>query len=232
VTKQPNKRSGSPYRILFWLGAGVLILLAGILALVLLRGRGGEQAAPDPERTLLWIYDDAAPAGPAALTVIRESRGGRTLTAVPFPAPEDARQAYGGSSGRTAQNHLGSRLGLTLHHRVFMPYSVVKALVDAAGGINVNGQAMSGDQVVAFIREGGDESALRATGVLLALAQAVTQNGVNMSAPQALQMARKVDTDLDLTKLPTVLGRWSQYDQPRVTRPAAVDYQTLAGLLK
>jgi hypothetical protein len=213
------------------MGGALAVLLLGVVALIALTPGSKNKVAPDPERTVLWLYDDAAPAGPAAVAIIEESRSQSRLAAVPFAAPEEAVKAYGGKSSKKAQEALASMLGRQLHHRVFMPYSVVSTLINAAGGIAVEGRKLDGAGAVAWIKEGAENSPVRAAQVMMGLAQAVSANGVQMSASEGLGLARRVDTDLDLMAIPDVLGRWSEYVTPRVEHPVAQDAASLQKLL-
>lgn len=194
------------------MGAGVALLFAGILAFVMLRPSPGPYVAPEHERTLLWIYDDAASGKAASAAVIEESRSRGALTAVTFPAPEEAADLFvRGQSGRKVQDFLEGKLQRRLHHRAFLTYSVVARLVDAAGGIPLEGKTVNGVGALAYLRAGGPDASGRATEALLALSRAVSQNGVSMGVSEGLSLARQVDTDFDLTALPDVLARWSRY---------------------
>lgn len=221
---KPSKPSGSPYKILYWMGAGVLVLLLGVVALaVLIKPQPRETA--DPARTLLWLYETGNKGGSGWLTVIEESPSRNSLAAVPFPAPESALQAYAGTGARKAQAQVAALLQRDLHHRVFMPLDVVAILIDAAEGIDVNGGRMGGPSAIAYIREGGAESgARRAAEVMLALAEAA-QRGMNMGVSEGLSLARQVETDLDLMSIPDMMGRWNSYGTLEVARPAANEPQ-------
>ncbi len=219
LSKKPAKSSGgNPYKVLYWMGAGVVVLLLGVLALAVLN-KPEPYVVPDPERTVLWLYDDKDKAGPAQVAIIEESRSSSSLHAVPLPAPEDARKTYGERGSARAVDTLAASLQRRLHHRVFLPYSVVTKLIDAAGGIRVEGKDYTGASAVAYIREGGDQGARRAALVMLGLADAAATRGVSMGVSDGLALARSVDTDLDLTSIPDVLGRWSGYVNPRVETP-------------
>lgn len=232
LAKKPTKPQGNPYKVLYWMGAGVLVLFAGILALVLLQPKRAPRVAPDPERTLLWLYDSSNPGSAANATVIEESRSDGTLVAVAFVAPDEALQAFGPQkSSRKVQEFLATQLDRKLHHRVFLPYSVVATLIDAADGITVDGQAMRGADAVAYITAGDQQSASRATAVMLALSDQVYYYGLNMGVREGLSLARQVDTDFDLMSIPDVLGRWSGYDNPSVQAPATSDPAALQALL-
>jgi hypothetical protein len=231
VKKQPTKNTGSPYKVLYWMGGALAVLLLGVVALIMLAPGGGDKTPADPERTVLWLYDEADPAGPAAVAIIEESRSQSRLLAVPFSAPEDARKAYGGKSSKKGQEALAALAGRELHHRVFMPYSVVETLINAAGRITVEGQKVDGASAIAYIKAGGEEGPVRVAQVMMGLAQAVSVNGVAMSTSEGLKLARLVDTDIDLLAIPDMLGRWSEYVTPRVERPEAVDTASLQKLL-
>lgn len=229
LTKKPTTSGGNPYKVLYWMGAGVAVLLIGVVALALLM-KTAPYVPADPERTLLWIYEAGNPGGPGALTVIEESRSRSALTAVPFPAPEAARTVYAEQGGRRAAENVAALLQRRIHHRVFLPLTVVSTLIDAAGGISVEGKELNGSAAMAYLREGGYQGARRATLVMLALSEAVSTRGVNMGVSQGLSLAQQVDTDLDLTAIPDVLGRWSSFAAPRVTAPSGADAAALQKL--
>lgn len=230
VTGKAKGSAGNPYRILYWMGAGVLLLLLGILLLVWLMPER-EYAAPDPERTLIWVYDPADRQGPAVAVVLEESRSSQTLVLVPFPAPEEVRETFGRGSSAEARDRLAALLERQLHRRLFLPASVVATLVDAAGGVTIDGRRLSGAEAMAFIQAGGEQMAGRTATVMLALSRSVATNGVSMGVQEGLALARQVDTDLELTSLPNVLARWNSYGQPQVKVPPSTDVQTLRSLL-
>lgn len=223
MSKRPPKKSDN--RILYWLGAGALVLLAGIIALIFV-ARKPAQGPADPERTLLLVYDGANPAGTLSAAVIEESRSNASLAAYSFPPPEGMKSGVAAQEVRKVQSDFAALVKRQVHHRVYLPYSVVSTLVDAAGGIDVDGKALTGDQAVAVIRESKGD---RSVSVLLALGDAVGRRGVNMSVSQGLGLARQVETDLDLMGMPDVLGRWNGYSAPKVEKVA--DLETLSRIL-
>ncbi|HEY3368702.1 MAG TPA: hypothetical protein VGK74_26900 [Symbiobacteriaceae bacterium] len=225
-----SKKPGNPYQVLYWMGGALLLLLLGVLALVLL-APPKIAAPPDPERTLLYLYSKDDPTGPAAAVVIEESRGRATLLAIPFAVPPEVRKAFAGTNSKTAQDMLSTAMQHKLHHRVFLPHTIVATLVDAAGGITVEGRVYTGPEAIAYINGGGDQSARRAGLVMLALAGAASSRGVNMGLSQGLALARQVDTDMDLTALPDILSRWSSYASPRVEITTTNDPAALGKLL-
>jgi hypothetical protein len=229
--KKSPKAGGNPYKVLYWMGAAVAVLFLGIIALVMLSPKPGPYVAPDPERTLLWLYDQGNPSV-AAAAIIEESRSRGAFVAVPFtPNQEMARSFAASKSGSKVREELEGQLQHKLHHRAIMPYSVVSTLVDAFGGIAVEGKSMNGAEAVAYIGDGGSGSAQRATGVMLALSAAVTQRQPNLGLGEALALARQVDTDMDLTALPDVLARWSSYTSPRVQAAPTGEPAAIARLL-
>jgi hypothetical protein len=233
LPKRPHKPGGSPYKVLIWMGAAVVLLFLGILAFVMLRPTPAPYVAPEHERTLVWLYDSQAPGAVASAAVIEESRSEGTLNAVTFPAPEETAALFAqGQSGRKVQDFLEGKLQRRLHHRAFLPYSVVATLIDAAGGITVDGKNVKGAEAVVYLRAGGPDTAGRATAVLFALSQAVTQRGVNLGISEGLSLARQVDTDMDLTALPDVLARWSGYASPAVHVVPLGNLAGVTGLLQ
>lgn len=231
MSRKPTKSGGNSNKILYWMAAGVGVMLLGIVALVMFMPKPQRGPIPDPERTMLWLYDAGNPGGPAAVGIIEESRSKSTLTAIPFPAPEDARAVFAKEKSRRTQQFLSEKLSRKIHHRVFLPFSVVSKLIDAAGGITVEGKSMDGAQALAFIREGGESGARRAAQVMLGLAEAASTRGVNMSVSEGLTLAGQVDTDLDLMSLPNVLARWTNYQAPRIQTPMQAEYGHLQTLL-
>ncbi len=231
MTKQPSRPAQNPYKVLYWMGGGVALLLIGVLALVMLT-RKPPAEAPAVARTLIWLYEAGKPDGAATLIVVEESRVDRALTAVPFPAPEQARRVFAEQNSRRAVEQVAALLQRKLHHRVFLPTAVLGTLVDAAGGITVDGRTLGGAATLAYIGDGGEQGARRAGQALLALTEAVTARGVNMGVSQGLSLARQVDTDLDLMSLPDVFARWATYSSPQVAAPSAFDPGTVQNLLR
>lgn len=209
-------KKGSSYRVLYWLGGGVLLLAAVILLLIKLApGRQGGPP-PDPERTVIWLYDLNDPTAPAQVLLVEESRTQNTLSVRAFTASDALQKAFGGTHAKTAQQHLSDQLGLPIHHRVFLPYSIVSTLIDASQGVTAGGRDLTGAEAIAYVRAGGEVAPDRAARVLLALAQGVAKRGIDMSASEGFRLARQVDTDLDLTVLPELLTRWSRYGAPSI----------------
>lgn len=211
------KKPASPYKVLYWMGAALLVLAVGITALVIYSNRNRQVA--DPERTLLWMYDANDPTAPAVATIIEESRSRSRLVAVPFVAPEAAQKAFASGDAKGAQESVATLVGRKIHHRVFLPYSVTATLIDAAGGINVGGQRLNGTKAMDLVRASGDQAAVRSAQVLMALAKSASANGVNMGVSDGLKLAQQMNTDLDLMGIPDVLKRWNSYQAPQVTPP-------------
>lgn len=231
MTKRPTKRAENPYKLLYWMGGALVLLMLGVAALIMFMPKQNAGGPKDPERTLLWIYDESNPRGPAAVAVIEESRSRSSLVAVPFPAPAEALAAFDGSKSRRAQELLSGQLERKIHNRVFLTHKVLATLINASGGIQLDGTPMRGEAAVAYIKEGGDQSAHRALQALLAMADAVAVNGVNMGVSEGLALARQVDTNLDLMAIPDLLGRWGDYQTFRIEQPANFELATIAQLL-
>ncbi|HWI64632.1 MAG TPA: hypothetical protein VNT75_22630 [Symbiobacteriaceae bacterium] len=209
-------KKGSPTRILYWLGGGLLLVAAAVLLLIRLApGKQGEQA-PDPERTVIWLYDISDPAAPAQVLLVEESRSQNTLSVRAFTASDDLQKAFGGNHFKAAQQLLSTQTGQPIHHRVFLPYSIVSTLIDSSKGVTAGGRDMTGAEAIAYIHAGGDVGPDRAARVLLSLAQGVAKRGIDMSASEGFRLARQVETDLDLTVLPDLLTRWSRYGAPSI----------------
>lgn len=208
------------------MGAGLLVLALGVVVLAI-KMKGHNYVPPDTERYMVWIYDGADKTGPATVALIEESHSGGSLHALTFPAPDAARQAYG-ESPRKAQEALAALAGRQVHHRLFLPYSVVETLVDAAGGVTVGGKQMNGSAAVAYLK--GGESR-RAADLLLGLADQIQHYGIELTVSKGLSLARQVDTDLDLTGLPTLFQRWTSYPAPKVETPAKLDTASLDKML-
>ncbi|HYF91128.1 MAG TPA: hypothetical protein VD969_02660 [Symbiobacteriaceae bacterium] len=224
-------KKGNPYRVLYWMGASVILLIVAVLVLIKLAPGKEGGPPPDPERTMIWLYDPADASAPAQVVLLEESPSQDTLSAVAFSAPDDLQQVFGGNHPRPAQDALATQVGRAVHHRVFLPYSLVATLIDAAQGIAADGRAMTGAEAIAYIRAGGDVGPNRAARVLLALADAVHRRGLEMSASEGFKLARQVETDIDLTLIPDVLSRWSQYGNPTVQAVPGQDLQTVQKLL-
>lgn len=213
------------------MGAGVLVLMVGLIALVMLK-KPAPRVQADPERTMVWLYESGAKGGPGYVTLIEESRSRGTLAAVSFPAPEAARSVYAGKGARRAQEQVSQYVSRQVHHRVFLPFSVVSTLIDAAGGVEVGGRSLSGSEAVTYVRQGGEKEPGRGIEVMLALSQAIAQRGINMGVSQGLSLAREVETDLDLMSIPDVLGRWNNYASPQLKVPATGDAAAIQALLQ
>lgn len=212
---KPVKKS-SPYKLLYWMGAGVLLLFVGIFALVTLSPDKAPRERPANERTLLWVYDRSQKSGPAIGIVIEESHEARRLSAVAFPVPESIRQTFATRGARQAQIALETELGRKLHHRIWLPYSVMGVLIDASGGVDVGGKRLTGEEAEAYISEGGENGAARATDLLLGLVDGISQRGIELSVSKGLSLANQIDTDLELTAMPDVFGGWASYATPQV----------------
>ncbi|MFZ5813907.1 MAG: hypothetical protein ACOY93_01210 [Bacillota bacterium] len=202
--------------MLYWMGAGILLLLAGVAALVMLMPAQPKER-PAHERSLLWIYDAESPSGPAIGLLVEESHQLGRLTAVLFPAPEEARAVFQkrGDVKRVQQKvaELGRR---QVHHRLFLPYQVVEALVNGFGFVEVEGRRMDGPAAVAYIREDAARGPERAYQVLMAVSVAAGERQPNIGVSEGLRLAGQIDTDLDLMAIPEVLGRWNGYGEQQV----------------
>lgn len=229
---KPAKKS-SPYKLLYWMGAGVLLLFVGIFALVKLSPSKAPRVRPANERTLLWVYDRSDKAGPALGIVIEESHEAGRLSAVAFPVPDSLRETYAKRGVRQAQSALEAEIGRKLHHRIWLPYSVLGVLIDASGGVDAGSKRLTGEEAEAYITSGGDSSAARATEVLLGLVDGISQRGIELSVSKALSLANQLDTDYDLSSMPNVFGGWSgyrptvsvipSYDAPAITQALQPD---------
>lgn len=231
MSKRSANSGGNPFKVLYWMAAGVLVLLVGVIALIMLK-KPVPRVNADPERTMVWLYDSGSKSGPAYVTLIEESRSKGSLAAVSFLAPDIARSAYGDKGAKRTQEQVAQYVNRKVHHRVFLPFSVVATLIDAAGGVELGGKALSGADAVAYIKQGGEQEAGRGIAVMLALSSAMSQRGINMGVSQGLSLAREVETDLDLVSIPDVLGRWSHYTAPELKVPATADAAAIQTLLQ
>jgi hypothetical protein len=229
LKKQGEKAKGSPYKVLYWMGGALVLLVVGVLLLAKLAGGNGGGPPPEPERTVIWLFDPANESAPAQAILLEESRLAGKLSAVAFAAPADLQAVHGGSHGSRAQKELAAQVGREVHNRVFLPYSVVVTLIDAASGVKVEGRDMDGVEAITYVRQGGDAGPDRAARVMLALADAVNTKGISMGVSDGLRLAGQVDTDIDLMGIPDVLARWSQYQNPNVA--AVPDLEAAKALL-
>lgn len=213
------------------MGAGVLVLMVGVIALVMLK-KPAPRVQADPERTMVWLYESGSKGGPGYVTLIEESRSRSSLAAVSFPAPEAARSVYADKGARRTQEQVSQYVSRQVHHRVFLPFSVVSTLIDAAGGVEVGGKSLSGSDAVAYVKQGGEKEPGRGIEVMLALSRAIAERGINMGVSQGLSLAREVETDLDLMSIPDVLGRWNSYASPELKVPATADAAAIQALLQ
>lgn len=230
MASQPKKPGGSPYKVLYWMAGLIGLLLAGVVALVLLMDRPQPGGPRDPERTLLWMYDARNPTAVAAVAIIEESRSRGTLVAAALPAPESAMALFSPEKGRRVQEEMARFANRKLHNRVLLPYDVIAQLADAAGGVDLDGRRLSGAEAIAFIHAGGEQAAARAVLVMLSLAEGVGERGITMGVSDGLRLARQIETNLDLTAIPTLLERWTGYPEPRIETPGP-DSQGLQRLL-
>lgn len=213
MTRRPPSK-GNPYRALWWLGGGLGLLLAGVLAVVLLAPDPKQK--PDPERTVLWLYDAANPTGEAVAVVVEESGSRQRLVIVPLLVPGDVQATFADRGARKGRDLLTERLGRRLHHHVMLPYTVLQSLVDGAKGLSVDGWSLDGAKAVAYVKDGGNSAPNRAASVMLALADAVAAHGLELSPSEGFRLARQVETDLDLMLVPEALSRWSRFGNPQV----------------
>lgn len=228
---KPVKPQGNPYKVLYWMGAGVVLMLIGVVALALWF-KPQPRERPDPERTLIWFYEDGNKGGPATVAVLEESMSQTSLVAVPFIAPEQAIKAYADRGARAATDQVSTMLQRKLHHRLFMPYSLVATLIDAASGVSIDGKQLNGAGALAYIKEGGEQAPSRTIVVMLALTEAASINGVSMGVSEGLSLARQIETSMDLMSIPQVLERWNQYSTIKVESPPSNDPYALRKLLQ
>ncbi len=212
------------------MGGALVLLFVGVAALIMLMPKPVPREASDPQRFILWVYDESDRGGPAAVAIVEESRSAGTLKVVTFPAPESARELLAKGSPRKAHYEVARLLDRQIHHRLFLPHSVIATLIDASGGIRVDGRQLSGSEAITYIREGGEEEPARAMRVLLALADSVATNGVNLSFGEAMGLASKLDTDMGATAIPKVLARWTGYGDPEIIPAPAVGPEAAAHL--
>lgn len=209
------------------MGAGILVLLLGVAALVMLMPSAPKED-PDYERTLLWIYDGENPSGSGVAAILEEAHKESGLVAVSFPAPAQAREVFTSQGkAKRATEQVAALSGREIHNRVFLPHQVVEVLIKATGGIELDGQSMDGPAAIRYITEDAAKGADRALKVLLAVADAAMYKQFSLSTGEALKLAGQIETDMDLMKFPEVLQRWSSYQNPQIVQvdeltPAAV----------
>lgn len=223
-----KQSTSNPYKVLYWMGAGVLLLFVGIGALVWLMPKPNVQPR-DPARAVVWLHDEAQQTN--LLVVLVESRSRSTLTALPLPASfkldgtsHDMGAKLRADGGREARKAVAAALGREMHNRLIAPTGAIVKLIDAAKGVDLEGKRMSGSEAIQWLMAPPSETekANRATAVFLALVQAATYRGVDMGMSEGLALARQIDTDFDLMDLPTVLGRWAGHTTT-VAQVAAAD---------
>lgn len=214
------------------MGAAVLVLFVGIFALVKLSPQKAPRVRPANERTLIWLYDRGNKAGPALGIVLEESREAGRLTAIAFPVPEAIRQTFATRGARPAQSAVEAEIGRKLHHRIWLPYTVLGVLIDASGGVDAGGKRLTGEEAEAYITSGGDNAAARATNVLLGLVDGISQRGIDLSVSKGLSLANQLDTDFDLTSMPDVFGGWASYAHPQVVSQSTYDKAAISQALQ
>lgn len=200
------------------MGAGILVLLLGVAALVVLMPKSSKEP-PTYERTLLWIYDGENPTGSGVGAIMEEAHQEGRLVAVSFPAPQQAREVFDNKyDAKKAQQQVAALAGRELHHRVFLPYSVIEVLVKATGGIEVESTTMDGPTAIRYITEDAAKGPDRALKVMLAVSDSAMYKQFNLSAGEALKLAGQIETDMDMMKIPEMLQRWSGYQSPKIVQ--------------
>lgn len=231
LSKPLNPKKSNPYKLLYWMGAALLLLFVGIFALAKFTPKSAPRVRPANERTLLWLYDRGDKGGPALGIVIEESREAGRLSAVAFPVSEEIRQTFASRGARQAQLALEKGIGRQLHHRIWLPYSVLGVLIDASGGVDAGGNRLTGEEAGAYITSGGEATSARASEVLLGLVDGISRRGIELSMSKALSLAGQLDTDYDLTSMPDVFGGWSSYT-PTVTAVNSYDTVGISQVLQ
>lgn len=213
------------------MGAGILLLLAGVVALVMLQPSQPKELPPY-ERTLLYLYDGNNPGGPGVASILEEAHTEGQMVAISFPAPDSARALFKSkSSARQVQSEIEALAGHKLHHRVFLPYQVVEVLINAFGSITVDGQEINGAAAVAYIQADEATGPARALQVMMAISDAAMDRVPNMGVSEGLKLANQVSTDIDLMKIPDFLGRWANYPSPQITSLNKLAPEAVADLL-
>jgi hypothetical protein len=216
LSTKGNRPKESPYKVLYWMGGALLLLFAGVAALVMLMPSGPKEVPPY-ERTLLWLFDGEKPSAGGVAAIIEEAHQEQKLQAVSFPAPPEALAVFRSkSSARKAQDEVAKLAGRKVHHRFFLPYSVIEVLIKATGGIQVEGRTLDGPTAIRYITEDPVKGPDRAVQVMLAIADAAMNKQFNMSAGEGLKLAGDLDTDMDLMSLPEVFQRWNSYPAPKI----------------
>lgn len=204
-------------------------MLLGVLALVFLMPKKEPANPPDPERAVIWLHDEAKQQN--LLILLVESRSEATLTAVPLPGAfaldgtaVDMGAVFRSRSFSASHRELEAVVGRSIHRRLGIPTDVLATLIDAAGGVDMEGARMGGAQAIQWLLSAqGGEQAARATTTFLALLDAVNMRGIAMGMSEGLALARKVETNGDLLGLQSVFERWSSYGVPRVSLVASPD---------
>lgn len=200
------------------MGGGILALLLGVVALVLLMPSKPREVPPY-ERTLLWVYDSANPSGSGVGAILEEAHQEQRLSILAFPAPPEALAVFKSKdNAKKAQQQVATLAGRKVHHRLFLPYSVIEVLIKATGGIEVEGRHMDGPTAVRFITEDETKAPDRAQKVMLAVADAAMNKQFSLSTGEALRLAGQVETDMDLMGLGDVFGRWNSYGEPKAVQ--------------
>lgn len=198
------------------MGGALLLLFAGVAALIMLMPSGPREIPPH-ERTLLWIYDGENPGAGGVGAVIEEAHQEQKLQAIAFPAPPEVLAVFQRQSqAKKAQAAVADLVDRKVHHRFFLPYSVIEVLIKATGGIEVEGKGYDGPSAIRFITEDPAKGPDRAVKVMLAISDAAMNKQFNMSAGEGLKLAGQVETDMDLMKLPEVFQRWNSYPSPKI----------------
>ena|GEM_PF-2859698 len=229
---QPPKKE-NPYKVLYWMGAGLVVLALGVAALIMFVDTGPKERPPF-ERTLLWIYDAENPGSSALVALLEEGQEAGTLTVATAPAPAEVVALFQETgSARKALKEVESLVGRTVQNRVFLPYQTIQTLVDSVSGIEMGDRLLTGSDAVAYIKEGGEKGPERAFAVLMRMADiAMNKRAPNMSVSEGLALARQIETNMDLMAIPEVLGRWSGYSEPKIAHLPALTRESVSNLFQ
>jgi hypothetical protein len=214
LTQKPKKPAENPYKILYWMGAGLLALAFGVVALIVYMPDPGPP--PDPVRTLLYIYDGSNKGAPAVAGVVEEAIKAQKLTIVAFAPPEAIRTLFAEKGARATRLQVEAKVGRKIRHHLFLPEQVAATLIDKSAPISIDGKTLGGADAIAYMKQGGEEAPRRGTMVMLGLAQSVRTHGVNMGFSEGIGLLGQVDLTYDPTAIPDVLGGWLTYGEKRI----------------
>lgn len=147
---KPKAKGGSPYRILYWFGAVLVVLVIGV---VYLGSRSGSAARLT--RTAIWL---AQPSGTAdarqdLILLIEELPRGGGVTMLLLPARLEGRAVLpGADGGRAAAAELQDIIGYRVRNYLVIPEDVLVEMINYGPRLTASGQPpLDGQAAAAYL---------------------------------------------------------------------------------